>query len=86
MTFDASNGRATTQCYTQFYWDANMMGGQAFMDFDAAIRAGRGFDANVIAAVTAAIADYKAERIAIDARVTMPNAERRQPQMPVLVM
>lgn len=75
MTFDASNGRVTTQCYTQFYWDANMMGGQVFMDFDTAIRAGRGFDADVIAAVTSAIADYKAERTAIDA--LRDDAQRR---------
>ena len=66
---------ATFQCYTQFYWDAYLMGGQAFMDFAAAIAAGRGFDADVIAAVSQAVTSYKAERIAIDA--LRDDAQRR---------
>ena len=66
---------ATFQCYTQFYWDAYLMGGQAFMDFAAAIAAGRGFDSDVIAAVSLAVANYKAERIAIDA--IRDDAQRR---------
>ena len=45
------------------------------MDFDAAIRAGRGFDSDVTAAITAAVSDYKAERIAIDA--LRDDAQRR---------
>ena len=65
----------TFQCYTQFYWDAYLMGGQAFMDFDAAIKAGRGFDTDVIAAVSLAVANYKVERIAIDA--LRDDAQRR---------
>ena len=67
QTSNAATGVTTFQCYTQFYWDAYLMGGQAFMDFDAAIKAGRGFDTDVIAAVSLAVANYKVERIAIDA-------------------
>jgi hypothetical protein len=45
------------------------------MDFDAAIKAGRGFDTDVIAAVSLAVANYKVERIAIDA--LRDDAQRR---------
>lgn len=75
MTFDASNGRVTTQCYTQFYWDANMMGGEVFMEFDAVIRAGYAPSAAMIERVTTAVADWKAERIAID--TLRDDAQRR---------
>jgi hypothetical protein len=67
MTFDARSGHVSTQCYTQFYWDANMMGGEVFMEFDAVIRAGYTPGTAMIERVTAAVADWKAERIAIDA-------------------
>ena len=75
QTSNAVTGVTTFQCYTQFYWDAYLMGGQAFMDFAAAIAAGRGFDADVIAAVSLAVTNYKAERIAIDA--LRDDAQRR---------
>jgi hypothetical protein len=75
MTFDARSGRVTTQCYTQFYWDANMMGGEVFMEFDAVIRAGYTPGTAMIERVTAAVADWKAERIAIDA--LRDDAQRR---------
>jgi hypothetical protein len=75
QTSNAVTGVTTFQCYTQFYWDAYLMGGQAFMDFTAAIAAGRGFDADVIAAVSQAVTNYKAERIAIDA--LRDDAQRR---------
>jgi hypothetical protein len=75
QTSNAVTGVTTFQCYTQFYWDAYLMGGQAFMDFAAAIAAGRGFDADVIAAVSQAVTNYKAERIAIDA--LRDDAQRR---------
>ena len=67
MTFDARSGHVSTQCYTQFYWDANMMGGEVFMEFDAVIRAGYTPGTAMIERVTSAVADWKAERIAIDA-------------------
>ena len=67
MTFDARSGHVSTQCYTQFYWDANMMGGEVFMEFDAVIRAGYTPGTAMIERVTAAVSDWKAERIAIDA-------------------
>ena len=66
MTFDARSGHVSTQCYTQFYWDANMMGGEVFMEFDAVIRAGYTPGEAMIERVTAAVADWKAERITID--------------------
>ncbi len=66
MTFDARSGHVSTQCYTQFYWDANMMGGEVFMEFDAVIRAGYTPGEAMIERVTAAVADWKAERISID--------------------
>ena len=75
QTSNAVTGVTTFQCYTQFYWDAYLMGGQAFMDFAAAIAAGRGFDADVIAAVSQAVTNYKAERVAIDA--LRDDAQRR---------
>ena len=75
MTFDARSGHVSTQCYTQFYWDANMMGGEVFMEFDAAIRAGLTPGAAMIERVTTAVADWKAERIAIDA--LRDDAQRR---------
>jgi hypothetical protein len=75
MTFDARSGHVSTQCYTQFYWDANMMGGEVFMEFDAVIRAGYTPGAAMIERVTAAVADWKAERIAIDA--LRDDAQRR---------
>lgn len=75
MTFDARSGHVSTQCYTQFYWDANMMGGEVFMEFDAVIRAGYTPGTAMIERVTAAVADWKAERIAIDA--LRDDAQRR---------
>jgi hypothetical protein len=75
MTFDARSGHVSTQCYTQFYWDANMMGGEVFMEFDAVIRAGYTPGAAMIERVTNAVADWKAERIAIDA--LRDDAQRR---------
>lgn len=75
MTFDVQSGRVTTQCYTQFYWDANMMGGDVFMEFDAVIRANQNPDTALIAKVTQAISDWKAERVAIDA--LRDDAQRR---------
>ena len=75
MTFDARSGHVSTQCYTQFYWDANMMGGEVFMEFDAVIRAGYTPGAAMIERVTTAVADWKAERIAIDA--LRDDAQRR---------
>jgi hypothetical protein len=75
MTFDARSGHVSTQYYTQFYWDANMMGGEVFMEFDAVIRAGYTPGAAMIERVTAAVADWKAERIAIDA--LRDDAQRR---------
>ena len=75
MTFDARSGHVSTQCYTQFYWDANMMGGEVFMEFDAVIRAGSTPGTAMIERVTAAVADWKAERIAIDA--LRDDAQRR---------
>lgn len=75
MTFDVASGRVTTQCYTQFYWDANMMGGEVFMEFDVVISSNQTPDAALIAKVTQAIADWKAERIAIDA--LRDDAQRR---------
>jgi hypothetical protein len=75
MTFDARSGHVSTQCYTQFYWDANMMGGEVFMEFDAVIRAGLTPGAAMIERVTTAVADWKAERIAIDA--LRDDAQRR---------
>ena len=66
MTFDARSGHVSTQCYTQFYWDANMMGGEVFMEFDAVIRAGYTPGTAMIERVTDAVSDWKAERIAID--------------------
>jgi hypothetical protein len=44
-----------------------MMGGEVFMEFDAVIRAGYTPGTAMIERVTAAVADWKAERIAIDA-------------------
>jgi hypothetical protein len=75
MTFDARSGRVTTQCYTQFYWDANMMGGEVFMEFDAVIRAGYTPGSAMIERVTQAVSDWKAERVAIDA--LRDDAQRR---------
>ena len=75
MTFDARSGHVSTQCYTQFYWDANMMGGEVFMEFDAVIRAGYTPGTAMIERVTAAVVDWKAERIAIDA--LRDDAQRR---------
>lgn len=75
MTFDARSGHVSTQCYTQFYWDANIMGGEVFMEFDAVIRAGYTPGTAMIERVTAAVADWKAERIAIDA--LRDDAQRR---------
>jgi hypothetical protein len=75
MTFDARSGHVSTQCYTQFYWDANMMGGEVFMEFDAVIRAGYTPGTAMIERVTSAVADWKAERIAIDA--LRDDAQRR---------
>jgi hypothetical protein len=75
MTYDARSGHVSTQCYTQFYWDANMMGGEVFMEFDAVIRAGYTPGAAMIERVTTAVADWKAERIAIDA--LRDDAQRR---------
>ncbi len=75
MTFDVATGRVTTQCYTQFYWDANMMGGEVFMEFDAVIRANQTPDSALIARVTQAVSDWKAERVAIDA--LREDAQRR---------
>lgn len=75
MTFDARSGHVSTQCYTQFYWDANMMGGEVFMEFDAVIRAGYTPGTAMIERVTNAVADWKAERIAIDA--LRDDAQRR---------
>lgn len=75
QTSNAATGLTTFQCYSQFYWDAYLMGGQAFMDFDTAIKAGRGFDTDVITAVSQAVTNYKAERIAIDA--LRDDAQRR---------
>ena len=75
MTFDARSGHVSTQCYTQFYWDANMMGGEVFMEFDAVIRAGYTPSAAMIERVTTAVADWKAERVAIDA--LRDDAQRR---------
>ena len=75
QTSNAATGVTTFQCYTQFYWDAYLMGGQAYMDFDAAIKAGRGFDSDVISAVSLAVANYKVERTAIDA--LRDDAQRR---------
>ena len=75
MTCDARSGHVSTQCYTQFYWDANMMGGEVFMEFDAVIRAGYTPGTAMIERVTAAVADWKAERIAIDA--LRDDAQRR---------
>jgi hypothetical protein len=75
MTYDARSSHVSTQCYTQFYWDANMMGGEVFMEFDAVIRAGYTPGTAMIERVTAAVADWKAERIAIDA--LRDDAQRR---------
>ena len=75
MTFDARSGHVSTQCYTQFYWDANMMGGEVFEEFDAVIRAGYTPGAAMIERVTTAVTDWKAERIAIDA--LRDDAQRR---------
>lgn len=75
MTFDVASGRVTTQCYTQFYWDANMMGGEVFMEFDAVIRAGYTPSSAMIERVTQAVSDWKAERVAIDA--LRDDAQRR---------
>lgn len=75
QTSNAATGITTFQCYTQFYWDAYLMGGQAFMDFAAAIAAGRGFDADVTTAISQAVTNYKAERTAIDA--LRDDAQRR---------
>ena len=75
MTFDVATGRVTTQCYTQFYWDANMMGGEVFMEFDAVIRANQTPDSALIARVTQAVSDWKAERVSIDA--LREDAQRR---------
>jgi len=75
MTFDARSGHVSTQCYTQFYWDANMMGGEIFMEFDAVIRAGYTPGSAMIERVTTAVAEWKAERIAIDA--LRDDAQRR---------
>lgn len=75
MTFDARSGHVSTQCYTQFYWDANMMGGEVFMEFDAVIRAGYTPGAAMIERVTAAVSDWKAERVAIDS--LREDAQRR---------
>jgi len=66
MTFDARSGHVSTQCYTQFYWDANMMGGELFMEFDAIIRANQIPDESITARIAEAVSDWKAERIAID--------------------
>jgi hypothetical protein len=75
MTFDARSGHVSTQCYTQFYWDANMMGGEVFMEFDAVIRAGYTPGSAMIERVTQAVSDWKAERVAIDA--LRDDAQRR---------
>jgi len=75
MTYDARSNDSSTQCYTQFYWDANMMGGEIFMEFDAIIRANQTPDEALIARVAEAVSDWKAERIAIDA--LRDDAQRR---------
>ena len=75
MTFDARSGHVSTQCYTQFYWDANMMGGEVFMEFDAVLRAGYTPGAAMMARVTQAISDWKAERVAIEG--LREDAQRR---------
>lgn len=75
MTYDVPTGRVTTQCYTQFYWDANMMGGELFMEFDAVIRANQIPDAALTARVAQAVSDWRAERVAIDA--LRDDAQRR---------
>jgi hypothetical protein len=75
MTFDARSGDVSTQCYTQFYWDVNMMGGDLFMEFDAAVKAGRGSDADLVSRVTQGVSDWRAERVAIDA--LRDDAQRR---------
>jgi len=51
------------------------MGGEVFMEFDAVIRAGYTPGTAMIERVTAAVADWKAERIAIDA--LRDDAQRR---------
>lgn len=61
MTFDARSGAVSTQCYTQTYWDMNMIGGQVFEDFKVAVDQNRDFDATEI------IADWKAEKASIEA-------------------
>ena len=61
MTYDVRSGSVTTQCYTQTYWDMNMIGGQVFEDFKAAVDRGSDMD------VTAIIADWKAEKASIEA-------------------
>jgi len=75
MTYDARSSDSSTQCYTQFYWDANMMGGELFMEFDAVIRANQIPDESLTAKVAEAVSDWKAERIAIDA--LRDDAQRR---------
>ena len=75
MTYDVPTGRVTTQCYTQFYWDANMMGGELFMEFDAVVSANQVPDAALTARVAQAVSDWKTERIAIDG--LRDDAQRR---------
>jgi hypothetical protein len=75
MTYDARSGHVSTQCYTQFYWDANMMGGELFMEFDAVIIANQNPDAELTARVAQAVSDWRAERVAIDA--LRDDAQRR---------
>jgi hypothetical protein len=72
MTFDARSGAVSTQCYTQTYWDMNMIGGQVFDDFRAAVNQGSNYDE---AAVNLVISDWKAEKAAIEALRT--DAENR---------
>jgi hypothetical protein len=75
MTYDARSSHISTQCYTQFYWDANMMGGEVFMEFDAIIRANLIPDEVLTRRVAEAVSDWKAERIAIDS--LRDDAQRR---------
>jgi hypothetical protein len=61
MTYDARSGAVSTQCYTQEYWDMNLIGGKVFEDYQAALSLGQTFDAATI------IADWKSEKVAIEA-------------------
>jgi hypothetical protein len=82
MTFDARSGHVSTQCYTQFYWDANMMGGEVFMEFDAVIRAGYTPGTAMIERVNAAVAG-KPSASQLTLCVMMPNAELKLKQMQI---